>query len=398
VNYREFGGIGFKPSALGFGAMRLPTRRAGGSAGEGGGAVIDHQQAAAMLRRAIELGVNYVDTAYVYHGGESEVWLGRALREVAQALHGDAADPLAELHASVKVATKLPAWDCHTAADFDRFFDEQLERLGLSYIDFYLLHGLREETWRRARDLGVMRWAERLLSDGRIRHFGFSFHDRYETFAEILSATDLWEFCQIQLNYMDVDYQAGLRGLHDAAEKGLGVVVMEPVRGGRLAKAPPRVQSIWDESPVRRTPVEWALQWVWDHPEVSVVLSGMGSVEQIEQNAAAASRSRPGAMSDEELALVARAREAFRELIQVACTDCRYCLPCPSGVKIPAVLEVVNDAYVYDDLERQREIYGWIDEEQRADRCTACGECESRCPQGIAVADWMRRADELLSS
>jgi predicted aldo/keto reductase-like oxidoreductase len=408
MQYRDFGGVGWRPSALGFGAMRLPTVTAGapeaGSAGAGAGSAaaiterIDQARATAMLRRAVELGVNYVDTAYGYHDGESEVWLGRALRDVAAALHGDAPDPLAELRRRVRVATKLPVWKCRSAADFDRFFEEQLERLGLPDIDFYLLHSLRDETWGRVRDLGVVEWAERQLSNGRIGHFGFSFHDRYQAFADILAATDIWEFCQIQLNYVDTEYQAGLRGLCDAAERGLGVVVMEPVRGGRLAKAPPRVQEIWETAPVPRSPVEWALQWVWDRPEVSLVLSGMGTLEQVEQNASFAARSRPGLLSDEDLAVVARVRDAYRELLVVNCTDCRYCLPCPSGVGIPAVLEVLNDLYVYDDLEGQRDVYTWLEEEQRADRCTSCRECESRCPQGIPIADWMRKADELFGS
>jgi len=405
VQYRRFGKMDFRPSALGFGAMRLPTTKAGRgrSAGPGGGAGaesatrVDRVRATEMLRRAVQLGVNYVDTAYSYHDGESEVWLGGALREVAGRLYGSATDPLGELRRHVKVATKLPVWRCRDAADFDRIFEEQLERLELPDVDFYLLHALRDETWHQVRDLGILEWAERKLSDGRIGHLGFSFHDRYPTFPEILAATDLWEFCQIQLNYIDVDYQAGLRGLHDAGERGLGVVIMEPVRGGRLAKAPPHIQSIWDEGPVSRSPVEWALQWVWDQPEVSVVLSGMSTMQQVEQNAAYAARSHEAGLGDAEAALVARGRAAYHELIKVPCTDCGYCLPCANGVDIPRVLETYNDAFVFGDLENQRDMYTWLDEEKRGDRCTACRECESRCPQGIEVSEWIRQADELLA-
>jgi predicted aldo/keto reductase-like oxidoreductase len=397
MQYRDVGKTGFRASALGFGAMRLPTRSAGDPPDAGAAPGIDHERATAMLRRAIELGVNYVDTAYGYHDGESEVWLGRALREIATALHRSADDPLSALRGSVRVATKLPVWKCQSAADFDRFFEEQLERLGLPFVDFYLLHSLKEETWVRVHELGVLQWAERQLSEGRIRHFGFSFHDRYETFAKILAATDLWELCQIQLNYYDVDFQAGLRGLRAAADEGLGVVVMEPIRGGRLAKSPPRVQAIWNEASVPRSAVEWALQWVWDQPEVSIVLSGMSTEAQVEQNARLASASRSRSLGEDELAIVARVGAAYRELVQVGCTDCRYCLPCPNGVAIPAVLEVLNDAFVFDDLETHRQMYAWLDEEERADRCTACRECESRCPQGIEIGVWLRRAHELLA-
>lgn len=393
---RELGQTGFRPSVLGFGAMRLPTLPREGPAGEDA-PEIDRSASRAMLCRALQLGVNYVDTAYGYHGGKSEAWVGDTLRELARELHPEVADPLAELRRRVKVATKLPVWKCETAADLDRYFEEQLERLRLPSVDFYLLHALDRERWPQIRDLGILDWAERQMADGRIGHFGFSFHDRYEAFVTILEATDLWGFCQIQLNYLDADFQAGLRGLSRAAERGLGVVVMEPVRGGQLARHPAAVEAIWDEAPVARTPAEWALRWVWDRPEVSLALSGMSTLAQVEENARVADVATPGSLSPEEHRLIDRVRDAYREMTVVPCTDCRYCLPCPQGVAIPAVLQLVNDVALHDDLEGSRVSYSWLDESERADRCEACGECEERCPQGIAISEWMRRADELLA-
>jgi hypothetical protein len=382
MRYRTFGLLEWRPSALGFGAMRLPLLHAGRRQARVGVDRVDRDAATEMLHHAVDHGVNYVDTAYNYHGGASEAWLGQALQ--------------GGYRERVMVATKLPAWECATRADFERLFSQQLERLQLPAVDFYLLHSLVESTWRKVRDLGVLEWAEGALADGRIGHFGFSFHDRYEAFEEIVNASDLWTFCQIQLNYMDTDHQAGLRGLRWAASKGLGVIVMEPVRGGQLAKAPPRIQRLWDEAPVRRSPAEWALQWVWHQPEVSVVLSGMSTLEQVKENVAAAGRSGPGTLTEGELALVGRVRDTYRELAQVDCTGCGYCAPCPNGVDVAHILELVNDTAIYDDLERERQNYSWIGAGARADRCTACGECEERCPQHLAVAEWMQRADRLL--
>lgn len=393
MQYRQLGPTGYEVSVLGFGAMRLPLLP-----GETDPSRIDTATATAMLRLSLEAGVNYVDTACVYHGGQSEVWLGNALRELAPQLYPGESDPHAALVDSVKVATKLPVFRCKETADFDRFLDESLERLGLTSLPVYLVHGLEEAAWRHALDLGLLQWLEKALGDGRIQHAAFSFHDRFELFEEIVNATDLWEICQIQLNYMDVEHQAGLRGLHLAAEQGLGVVVMEPIRGGRLAKEPPsEIARMWNSAPVSRTPAEWALRWVWDLPEVSIALSGMSDLAQVEENLRIADAAPPRSLSGEELALIEQVRDAYRARMQVDCTACAYCAPCPNGVQIHAILGIINDASIYDDIASARESYAWVREKGGADRCDECGECEARCPQGIAVREWLRHGHELLT-
>jgi predicted aldo/keto reductase-like oxidoreductase len=336
-----------------------------------------------MVRFAIDHGVNYVDTAYPYHEEMSEPFLGRALQ--------------GGYRERIKLATKLLCWHVESAEDFDRYLDEQLRRLQTDHIDFYLLHGLNAESWTKVRDLGVLRWAEKAIVDGRFRHLGFSFHDRLEVFKEIVDASDLWLFCQIQYNFMDIEHQAGTEGLEYAAAKGLAVVIMEPLRGGLLARnVPAAAQAIWDSASKRRAPADWALQWVWNHPEVSLVLSGMSTMEQVEQNIASASQSGPGTLPPEELALFDKVREAYRVQGRIPCTDCRYCLPCPSGVNIPRVFEYYNDAQIYGDEEAARGSYSWLDEKERAHLCVECGECLDKCPQQIEIPDWLAKAHELL--
>jgi len=376
MHYRTFGKLDWKPSALGFGAMRLPVI-------DNDHGKIDEPEATRMIRYAIDHGVNYVDTAYPYHQGTSEAFLGRALQD--------------GYRERVRLATKMPCWLVKAPEDLDRILNEQLERLQTRTIDFYLLHSLDGESWPKIRDMGVLRWAEGALADGRIGYLGFSFHDKYEVFQEIVDATDLWTFCQIQYNLMDVEEQAGTKGLQYAAGKGLAVVIMEPLRGGALARnIPPTVQALWDSAPVRRTPADFALQWLWNQSEISLVLSGMSTMEQVEENLASASHSGVGTLSAEELAIVDRVREAYRALCAVPCTACKYCLPCPSGVDIPEVFSIYNDYLMYGDEKRSRTFYSWLDEKTRADQCTECGECLEKCPQGIEIPDWLKKAHEVL--
>jgi predicted aldo/keto reductase-like oxidoreductase len=383
MQYRDFGRLDFKPSALGFGAMRLPVLP--GDDGRPDFKNIDYDLADAMLYRAIEGGVNYVDTAWMYHENNCETWLGRALQ--------------GGWRERVKLATKMPVWNVEKPSDFDRILGIQLERLQTDHIDFYLLHSLDDAHWRTVVEQDQLASAERALADGRIGHLGFSFHGPYEDYETILGGTDLWEFVQIQYNYMDEDYQAGRKGLELAAGKGLGVIVMEPVRGGALASnVPPQVQAVWDEAPVGRTPAAWALDWVWSHPEVSFLLSGMSAMEHVEENLELAGASRPGLLTEEELRLVARVRDLYRELSPIPCTACRYCMPCPQGVDIPGVFDLYNDAHMYENLPRQQFVYNtfWSPDE-RADRCTACGECVEKCPQGIDVPVWMEKSQAFLT-
>jgi hypothetical protein len=357
--------------------MRLPTL-------EDDPAQIDEALATRMVRYAIDHGVNYVDTAYPYHRENSERFLGRALQD--------------GYRERIKLATKMPCWKIEQPDDFDRYLDEQLEKLQTDRVDFYLLHGLNEKRWSDMSSLGVLRWAEGAIASGRIGHLGFSFHDKLEVFKQIVDASDLWLFCQIQYNFMDVEYQAGTEGLHYAADRGLAVVVMEPLRGGQLTKSiPPSIQEMWDAAPVQRSPAEHALQWVWNQPEVSVVLSGMSTFEQVQENVASADRSGAGTLIPEELQVYARVREMYDELCPIACTACKYCLPCPSGVNIPRVFEIYNDAIMYDSTERAQMVYSnFMSEDERASLCTECGECLDKCPQEIEIPDWLKQAHEML--
>ena len=366
MNYRFFGRTGWEVSALGFGAMRLPTIGPDAS-------VIDEAEAIRMIRYGIDHGINYVDTAYVYHGGKSEVVVGKALKD--------------GYRERTKVATKMPTWLIKAQLDMDKYFMEQLERLQTDYVDFYLLHGLGGYQWNKLKALGVCGWLEEKVNEGVIGHVGFSFHDSLEVFEEIIDDYDGWDFCQIQLNYVDADFQAGIKGLRYAASKGLGVVVMEPIAGGRLAINPPEeIQAIWDSSSVKRTPAEWALKWVWNHPEVSVVLSGMSTLKQVKENVKSADKSKPGELTRKELALYDLVKQKYQEIGYLSCTGCRYCLPCPEGVDIPEILTLYNEYYTKDRNEEIAKKYAkLIAPENQAKKCVNCGKCEELCPQKIPI-------------
>jgi len=374
MRYRSFGKLDWQVSALGFGCMRLPTH--------GAERDIDEPEAIRMLRYAIDQGVNYLDTAYGYHGGNSERLVGKALQD--------------GYRDRVRLATKLPPNRVQTAADFDVLLDEQLRKLQTDHIDFYLLHGLDQESWHKVRDLGVLAWAEGAIADRRIVHLGFSFHDKFEVFQEIVDAYDRWTFCQIQYNYMDVDQQAGTRGLQYAASRGLGVVIMEPLLGGRLASPPEQIRELWRAAHTSRSPADWALQWLWNQPEVSVVLSGMSTMEQVEQNIASASVSGIGTLMQTDLDLVARVRGTYQDLCPIPCTKCGYCMPCPNGVNIPGDFELLNNGAMYDAMGEMRREYQNLAEGERADACIQCRECEAKCPQHIPISDWMPIVQDVL--
>lgn len=379
MEYRNFGKTNFKPSALGFGCMRLPQIA-------GDESRIDEPEATRMVHYAIDQGVNYFDTAWSYHGGQSEVFLGKALQN--------------GYREKVALATKMPSWLIEKQEDFDHYFSTQLERLQTDHIDFYLLHTMNQGFWDTYLKLNIFDWAEKQLADGKIRHLGFSFHDEYPVFEKILTGYDHWDFCQIQYNYMDTDYQAGERGLKLAAEHGLGVVVMEPLKGGKLAiEVPPNpVKNVFDQAETPRKPAEWALQWLWNQPEVGVVLSGMSTWEQVDLNLASASRSGVGSLSAEEVQIVEQVRDAWQGLSPVACTHCEYCLPCPSDVLIPQIFEIYNNSMMYDQQERgQRAYQNQIAEASRADACIECGTCEDLCPQHLTIIDYLKDAHAYLS-
>ena len=379
MKYRKFGKLDWKVSALGFGAMRLPVVNKNHNN-------IDEPEVIRMMRYAFDHGVNYVDSAYGYHQGNSEVVIGKALKN--------------GYREKVKIATKIPSNEVHSYEDFDRCLNEELKRLQTDKIDFYLLHHLNRAAWPKFRDLGVLRWADSAIADGRIGYFGFSFHDTYDVFQEIIDSYDNWTLCKIQYNYMDEALNPGTRGLDYAHKKGLAVVIMEPIRGGRLTRPPERVAKLWASAPIQRTPQEWALRWVWNHPEVTLALSGMSNMEQVVENVGYARYSQPNNLTTSDLELIGRVRDAYQSLGPVSCTACRYCMPCPNGVDIPHIFDLYNEAIIYNSPEKPRKYYNdtrELKKEQRADKCIRCGQCLEKCPQKIPIPDLLEKAHAFLT-
>ena len=360
-------------SILGFGAMRLPMSE---------NRQIDEARAIKQIRHAIDRGVNYVDTAWPYHAGESENFLGRAL-----------ADGYRE---QVKLATKLPTWMIHSREDMDTYLNTQLEKLKTGRIDYYLLHGLVGGSWDRLQQLGVLDFLDQALADGRIVNTGFSFHGVLDDFKRIVDAYP-WIFCQIQYNYLDEENQAGTAGLEYAASRELGVVIMEPLRGGNLGlpQPPPAIDAVWQKAAKKRTPVEWALRWVWNRPEVTVVLSGMNKEAHIEENLAIAAEAHPDSLTRDELQLVEEAGQQYRVLMKVPCTGCGYCMPCPSDVAIPRCFEVYNKMHMFGNEVEAKFSYAlsmggvFSGIPAFASQCVQCEECLEKCPQHIEIPDFL---------
>lgn len=372
---REMGKLGEEVSLLGFGCMRLPTLPSG---------EIDQEQAIALIRFGIDQGINYLDTAYGYHGGTSEALVGQAIKD--------------GYREKVNIATKLPVWLLESEADCERLFSEQLARLEVDYVDYYLLHALNRDYWYRSKKHKALEFITEAKKAGRIRHVGFSFHDELDVFKEIVDSYE-WDFCQIQLNYMDEEYQAGLEGLNYAAERNLGVIVMEPLRGGRLVKnVPLEIENLFAKAPNDRSAAEWALRWVANFPEVSLILSGMGNLGEVQENIRVLNDAKPNSLSAAELTVVEKAKQFYLERVKVLCTDCKYCLPCPEDVDIPQVFAIYNNASIYNSFKNDKWQYENLQKKGHdGARCIACGQCESVCPQNIEIIEALALAHRELA-
>jgi predicted aldo/keto reductase-like oxidoreductase len=378
--YRDFGKSGEKISILGFGCMRLPIL--GGNM-----ARIDEVKATEMIRYAIERGVNYVDTAWSYHAtvmgqkGEGEPFVGRVLKN--------------GYREKVNIATKLPVWLIRSQTDMEQFLNEQLERLQTEVIDFYLLHSLTKEAWKKLESLGVTRFLDNAIRLGKIRYAGFSFHDNEGAFREIIDSYN-WSFCQIQYNYLDEEFQAGKSGLQYAAARGIAVVAMEPLRGGKLARSlPDEVSALFESRGLGRSPAWWAFRWAWNHPEIAVVLSGMNSREVVALNLETAGEGVADSLGSEDIRFLQQARSIFSARLRVNCTACGYCMPCPAGVNIPGNFNYYNDFHVFSLPEARQStlrLYNnLITHGERPSACIECGQCEEKCPQKIAIIPELKK-------
>ena len=357
---RKMEKLGIETSLLGFGCMRFPVTKDG---------KIDEAEAERMLDRAYAAGVNYFDTAYPYHGGESELVVGKVMKKYDRG--------------SFYLATKLPCWEVKKLEDVDRLFNEQLKKLQTEYIDFYLMHALNRDRFREMAELGCVERLEQLKAEGRIKYLGFSFHDGYSAFENIINYRD-WDFCQIQLNYMDANEQAGLKGYKLAEEKQVPLVIMEPVKGGSLAAFPEDITQMYHELNPAASMASFALRWVGSLPGVKVVLSGMSTMEQVEDNLKTFGEFK--ALSEKEKDTVDKVVALINSRVQNGCTGCGYCMPCPAGVEIPRNFRTWNTYHMYRNYNMVKgEWEKHLGEEHKAKNCIKCGKCEQVCPQKLSI-------------
>ncbi len=366
-------------SILGFGCMRF--YRVDGSLDLMSSTTpVDEKLVNRLIHYAMEQGVNYYDTAYPYLGGMSESILGRQFTPSQRQKN--------------YFATKLPAWKVEKREDMDGFLNEQLHHLQTDYIDYYLVHSLTQKTWNQVLQLGIFDFLDRIQKEGKVRSVGFSFHDQYPVFKNILHSYS-WDFCQIQFDYHDTEYQAGLQGYKDAVEKGIGVISMEPLLGGKLAtQLPPEADQHLANIHPDWTPAQWALRWVWNHEGISTLLSGMNQMEQVEENCRIASQMTLPALTKKEIEAIADVKEIFESRTKVRCTSCSYCMPCPQGVKIPTVFSLWNEAFRFSDSTSAKTQYQRLPQEGKASSCIQCHECETKCPQQLPIAKLMKDVEE----
>lgn len=368
--YRKMPKCDRELSVLGFGCMRFPLTKSGH---------VDELRAIELVRYAIDHGVNYIDTAWPYHDGESEVVLGKALQD--------------GYREKVNLVTKLPTWLVHSRDDMDKYLNEQLRRLKTDHIDFYLIHTLDREKWEKMQSLGFDRFLDAAKADGRIDYAGFSYHGDPATFKSVVDGYD-WAMTLIQYNFLDEELQAGTAGLRYASKKGLGVAVMEPLRGGALALKLPGVVSALKKAG-KGSPASWGLRWVWDHPEVTVVLSGMSNLRQVADNLKAADMGLPNSLTQKQRLAIDEVRDFLQDRMKVGCTGCRYCMPCPHGVAIPDCFLMYNGAFMYEKPRQSKKLYNFfLGDTEYASKCRWCGECEKKCPQGLDIPGTLKDVAE----
>lgn len=380
MQYRKMPKSEDKLSALGFGCMRLPTKGRG----------IDVQEAKRQIIHSIDNGLNYLDTAWPYHGGASESFLGEHILSDKR------------IREQVYIATKLPCFTINKAEKFDEIFNKQLKKLNVDYIDYYLLHSLSGSMWQKMADLGIADWMDRIKAEGKVRHMGFSFHGKHDDFAKIVDGYD-FDFVQVQYNILDENYQAGIKGIDYASQKGMGIIVMEPLRGGSLVgKIPSEVQDIYDTADVKRSAADWALRWIYNHEQVTLVLSGMNNMDHIDENIKVASETEPNSLTDREKGIIQRVKDKYHDLLTIGCTGCGYCMPCTVGIDIPGSLKRLNNYHMFS--KGQAKIFhtaysGIMTDDGKphfASSCIECGKCEPKCPQNIEIIKGLKQVSREL--